>query len=105
MPKEYVSEYSLNDEFFEYLELIKNTQLDAEIINAGVACGLELNNIQDAYQGKYDSDADFAEQFAEQSGEFNEKLSWPFTCIDWERASVDHMQDYNEHNHHYFYRN
>ncbi len=104
VPSDYVGEYSLSDDFFEYAELIKNTYLDADTIKAGLACGLDLAAIEGAYQGKFDSDADFAEHFAEQTGEFNEKLNWPFTCIDWQWASIDLMHDYTEHKQHYFYR-
>ena len=104
VPSDYVGEYSLSDDFFAYADLLKNTCLDADTIKAGLACGLDLASIEGAYQGKFDSDADFAEYFAEQTGELNEQLNWPFTCIDWQWASIDLMHDYSEHKQHYFYR-
>jgi antirestriction protein len=60
---------------------------------------------QDAYSGKYDSDEDFAQDMAEQCGMLQDRVSWPYTCIDWEWAARELMYDYIEENGHYFRNN
>ena len=62
----------------------------------------DLSNIEEAYQGQYDSDEEFAEQLAEELGYINNNVSWPYTCIDWEHASRELMYDYFESNGYYF---
>ncbi len=42
---------------------------------------------EDAYQGKFDDLADYAQQLAEDSGDVNfDELTWPLSCIDWNHA-------------------
>lgn len=57
---------------------------------------------EEAYQGEYKDDEDFAYTLAEELGEIKEDVLWPYTCIDWERASRDLMYDYSEDNGYYF---
>ncbi len=102
IPPVYVSEYDLSSDFFAYSQLLAETHLDREVIAAGLACGLDLLEIEEAYQGQYDSDADFAEQFAEDTCAITESPHWPYTCIDWEWAARELMMDYTEDHHHYF---
>jgi len=97
-----VGEYDLSSDFFAYSDCLENTHLDREVINAGLACGFDLLCIEDMYRGEYDSDNDFAEQWAEDTGSIDKMVNWPYDCIDWDRAARDLMQDYTEHNHHYF---
>ena len=104
VPPEFVSEYNLSVDFFEYSEFLSNTYLDRSVINAGLECGFSLMCIEEAYQGQYDSDADFAERFAEETGTVTDTINWPFTCINWDWAAAELMHDYSEHDHHYFYR-
>src|SRR4051812_23122969 len=37
---------------------------------------------------------DYARQFAEDIGAINSDASWPYTCIDWERAARELQMDY-----------
>jgi antirestriction protein len=104
VPSEFVGEYDLSGDFFAYSELMANTHLDRDVIDAGLYLGLDLLQIEEAYRGQYDSDADFAEQFAEETGAVDSSLAWPYLCIDWEWAARDLMYDFSEHDHHYFYR-
>jgi len=64
--------------------------------------GYSLDSMEEAYQGQYRSDADFAQELAEELGSIDRNVSWPHTCIDWERASRDLMMDYFEVDGHYF---
>ena len=61
----------------------------------------ELSDLDEAYEGEYDSDKDFAMQMADNLGV--ERLrSWPGNYIDWEMATRDLMMDYTEIQGHYF---
>jgi antirestriction protein len=47
------------------------------------------DEFMDAYCGHYDSDADYAEELAEDMGAIEPEANrdrWPLYCIDWERA-------------------
>jgi antirestriction protein len=68
-----------------------------ESINAG-----SIGKAEEAYQGTYDSDEEFAQELAEEIGAVNHSASWPNNCIDWERAARDLMYDYFEMDGHYF---
>ena len=104
VPSEFVGEYDLSADFFAYSEFMANTHLDRDVIDAGLYLGLDLLQIEEAYRGQYNSDADFAEQYAEETGAVDSSLAWPYLCIDWEWAARDLMYDFSEHDHHYFYR-
>ena len=92
----------IDSDLFEYLEFCENSHLDQDVIEAAVYCGIDLDNIEEAYSGSFDSDEDFARETAEQLGYINDKVSWPYTFIDWEQAAKELMYDYSEHNGHYF---
>lgn len=62
----------------------------------------DWNACQDAYVGEFDSDADFAENMADEMGYLSGKIAWPFTCIDWEWAAKELMYDYFSEDGHYF---
>ncbi len=103
VPSQYVGEYDLSTDFFAYSEFMANTSLEQAVIDAGLYLGLDLLQIEDAYKGKYESDSDFAEQHAEDTDAVNDSVAWPYTCIDWDYAARELMNDYSEHDHHYFY--
>ena len=58
--------------------------------------------VQEAYSGEFSNDEEFAENIANELGLIDQKVSWPYTCIDWERASRDLMYDYTEQDGYYF---
>ena len=61
----------------------------------------ELSDFEEAYEGEYDSDKDFAMQMADNLGV--ERLrSWPDNCIDWDQAASDLMMDSFKIDGHYF---
>lgn len=102
IPSTYIDGDELEAEFWEYKDLLSSSYLSAEAIDAGLECGISLNNIEEAYQGEYRCNTDFAEQMAEDLGLTSEKQEWPFNHIDWEAAAKDLMMDYSEHNGYYF---
>lgn len=57
---------------------------------------------EEAYQGHYESDEDFAQEIADQLGSVDKNLVWPQTCIDWEQAAEELMHDYSEDGGYYF---
>ena len=102
IPKQFVGEYDINSDFWEYLDILEGSSLDAEVFEAGLDCGIELENIEEAYSGHFDSDEDMAQELAESIGAIDENASWPMSCIDWEQAARELMFDYNESGGHYF---
>ena len=81
-------------------ELIE--QYDEDVVEAALSLGISPSTIAEAYQGKYRSDEDFAQSLAEDLGEIKNNVSWPYTCIDWEKAARELMYDYCEESGHYF---
>ena len=103
-PKDYYGESGLDAEIWEWLELDDD---DRELWAAAQACFGEISfkNAQDAFQGQYDSDEEFAQEMADDCGMLDRDLSWPYTCIDWEWAARELMYDYSSHDGHYFSSN
>ena len=63
----------------------------------------DLLDFEEAYQGQYEDDEEFAQEMAENTGSVDFKnQSWPQYCIDWEYAARDLMTDYSEQNGYYF---
>lgn len=62
----------------------------------------DLKDFEEAYCGEFGSDEDFAKDQAESIGAVDNNASWPNNCIDWEEASKQLMQDYNEQDGFYF---
>jgi antirestriction protein len=92
----------LDAEYFEFIEAVNNSSYDEDVFLAGLECGLSLDDIEEAYQGEYSADEDFARELADQLGYIGRNVSWPYTCIDWEQAAKDLMYDYVEESGHYF---
>ena len=96
-----VSESDIDEEFFNLVNLLDDDDVDVYAAYRKNFDG-DWNACQDAYSGKYESDEDFAEDMAEQCGMLQDRVSWPYTCIDWERAARDLMYGYVEENGYYF---
>jgi len=93
---------AINDLGREKLEeLIKEYGID--VVEGYINAGNSLNDFEEAYQGNYDSDEDFAEQLCNNLYDLGKKENWhPSWYIDWERVAHDLMMDYFEVNGHYF---
>ena len=79
---------------------------DEGAVDAYIALGIgddDLSDFEEAYQGQYNNNIEFAQEQAEQMGsiDFKER-PWPQYCIDWEYAARDLMMDYSEENGYYF---
>ena len=61
-----------------------------------------LESFQEAYQGEFNSDEDFARSIAADLGAIDKNASWPNNCIDWEKAAKELMYDYAEEGGYYF---
>mgnify|MGYP000272654636 CR=1 FL=1 len=102
IPREYLGEWSIDSGFFEFNEFLSSTHLEQEAVEAGLYLDIPLESLEDAYQGCWSSDEDFAEEQADSCGLLDNATSWPLNCIDWEMAARELMYDYSEHDGHYF---
>lgn len=106
-----IGESWINQEIYEIIEKIEDYNDGEDFIKSVLECAsdrgeITLDNIEDVldvYHGEYKDDEDFAYEMADSCGYINDKVSWPYTCIDWERAARDLMFDYVEYNGHYFH--
>jgi hypothetical protein len=86
-------------EALQYLSLLHENAQD--LLEAAIECGVDITiprYILDTYLGCYKSDADYAQQHAEESG--IDTTTWPYNCIDWDAAASE--LGLAEHNNHYF---
>jgi antirestriction protein len=87
-------------------EMTEENGLDEEInqtyINLVGEEYAKSEDAEEAYQGEYNSDEDFAQEMAEQLGEIDKDAKWPHSCIDWEFAAKELMYDYMTDNNYYF---
>lgn len=54
----------------------------------------DIDRFQDSYRGEWDTERDFAENFAAGEGLISDDAQWPHDCVDWERATRELMFDY-----------
>jgi antirestriction protein len=95
----------LTDE--EIAKLMEDNSIDEDSLDA-VKAFLDCYSVEDiphfqeSYSGKFDSDEEFAQDFADNIGAIDREAKWPQTCIDWEWAAKELMYDYSESNGYYF---
>lgn len=94
IPAGMVSESHVSDELWQWLELDEDDRNILAAYRENCGEGADIDQAREAYQGTYNSDEDFAQQLAEDIGAIDENASWPYTCIDWERAARELMFDY-----------
>ncbi len=101
---EKLDDATIPEELQKRLDLMES--YDEEAIDAYISLGFEtgdsLENFEEAYSGKFDSNEDFAQNMAEEIGAINRDASWPNNCIDWEQAAREIMYDYVEEGGYYF---
>lgn len=94
-------------EYLEFKEEIEGSYLDIEVIeayldNMGSASGVKLSDIEEAYQGQWSSDEDFAEELLDSTGGL-EGMDESLKCyFDYSAFARDLMYDYFESNGYYF---
>ena len=96
------TDYANAEKVFEFATAFAECSYEIEVVEAALNCGVEPDDIDEAYQGEYESDEDFARSIAEELGLINKNAKWPYTCIDWGFAAKELMYDYSESNRHYF---
>lgn len=94
--------YANDKDVWEFAEAFAECEQDIDIVYAALECGVSASDIDEAYQGSYDNDEDFAQETAESLGAIDKNANWPMNCIDWEYAAKELMYDYSEHNGYYF---
>jgi antirestriction protein len=103
-PRKFYSESydsNLMQELFDFLDILKNCH-EPDALMAYVEYGNDAGDFEEAYAGQYDSDADFAQDMAEQLDCLDKNSSWPQNCINWDLAARDLMYDYFETSGYYF---
>jgi antirestriction protein len=67
---------------------------EGRTVDAGDSFADCEDDFAEAYQGDHATDADFAQELAEELDLVNDSVSWPYTCIDWDDAASELMNDY-----------
>jgi len=101
IPSGYVGEYDIDAEFFEYKKIVEDSYYGVEVFEAGLDCGINLADIEEAYNGEYNSDEDFVQELLESCGDIPTNLPH-YIHIDWESTARDIMYDYSTSKGHYF---
>ena len=105
VPEQFIGESWLSDEFWEYMELLDNSHLDHEAINAGLELGIPLNKLEDAYYGYYESNTDLAYEYIESTGLLADVPDSIANYFDYESFGRDLAYDFAEQDGHYFNAN
>ncbi len=72
-----------------------------DVFEAAYACDIPFENIDEYYNGRWNSDEEFAQDMCDQLGEIPKDLP-SYIHIDWEMTAKEIMYDYVESNGHYF---
>ena len=94
------SKYNNVDDIFEYAQTYCECEQEAEIVNAAIDCDIQGSDIDEAYNGEFDDDADFVENLLTDCGDLPKLPNYIY--IDWDKTARDVMYDYCESNGHYF---
>lgn len=100
VPRDYVGEYSIDESFFDLMEAINNSHLDAEVFNAGVACGFAVDDIEERYYGTFSSEAELGEEYADSCLEIPDHIA-PY--FDYDKFGRELAWDFAEFGGHYFH--
>lgn len=104
IPAQYVGEWSIDPDFFEYQEFIENTHLASDVVEAGTVLGIPFDKMEDAYFGEFGSDEEIGRYYAEESGLLNdipENIEMYFNYSDYGRDLA--INSFSEHDGYYFY--
>jgi len=86
----------------EVVRLIERSNYDIEALQAWLELGNDnFDDFEEAYQGEYSTDEDFAEQLCTECGDIPDELP-SYIHIDWEWTAREIMMDYVEENGYYF---
>jgi len=88
-------------EWVEHLGQL-NVPYGVDVCEAAWDLDIDVDSYEEAYQGHFCSDVDFAENLTQDFGLTADQHTWPNNHIDWDRAAMELMQEYEESNGHYF---
>jgi len=98
IPASMIWEGGLNEEFYDFLEVVNASNISYEVYLAAVDDGFDFNDLEDNYMGEFDNDEDFT---IEMLGE-PEVEHFAHYYINWARCARDYMMDFFEIDGHYF---
>jgi hypothetical protein len=92
-----------SDELYEFCDIFysDNNSYEIEVFQAAYECDIAFEDIDEMYQGQWDSDADFVRNLLEDIGDIPKDLPY-YIAIDWETTAETVMDDYVEIRGHYF---
>ncbi|KKK92426.1 hypothetical protein LCGC14_2703040 [marine sediment metagenome] len=105
IPKDLVGQWSIDDDYFEMTEAMRDSHLDEEVFLAGVHLDIPYDRIAEAYSGSAENDEEFAEEYAESTGMLYDVPDSLKRYFDYSAFARDLMMDFNEENGHYFSAN
>jgi len=91
------------NEIYDYLT--ECASLSQDIVDAGLDCEIPLTSIELAYYGEYESDLDFAYNYIDNTGFFNEIPESIIRYFDYDAYAKDLSFDFTSSNGYYFSNN
>ena len=105
VPAEYVDTYGIDEDFFKLQEAVSGSCYGIEVFKAGIALGIDLDKITEAYYGQFEDDEDFARGYADGTGMFDGVPDYVRMYFDYESFGRDlTINDYMEEDGYYFSR-
>lgn len=105
IPSEFVGEWDLSDDFWEWKDVVENSYLNYQVFEAAAALDIPASEVEDCYQGEWDSEVAFAKNLVDELGyleQMPEQLRYYF---DYESFARDlFINDYVIENGHVFSR-
>lgn len=96
MPADHFGEYPNLEDVAEFVAVVEaNDYLEdaAEVVGVFVELGHSATDFEDYFHGVWDSERDYAQQYAKDIGAVPESYTWPTSCIDWEQATWELFMD------------
>lgn len=92
---------SLDEDLYDYVNAIDSTSYDKDVVDAAIDCEISIDDIDEAYNGSFNSDEDFTQNLLDDLGYIPKDFP-RWIEIDWEATASNVMQDYVESHGHYF---
>lgn len=102
IPSDFVGEYCLDKSFFDFLKKIKSTPIGETAFEAGILCGIPMEEVESCFQGKFDNDDDFVRFFIEKEEILNKIPQNLQKYFDFNAYKVDLKHRFEEKNGYYF---
>lgn len=104
VPECFVGTYGLDSELFDAIEYANDNHITLDVVCAGLAIGIELEEIQDRYRGEFSSDEEFAEEYLADCGMLDEVPEGLRSYFDVKAYARDMMiNDASSQGGHYFW--